>query len=260
MPSIQTQEDHYNPHIPVEDRVVELPGWKGSEASHWMSTVQKKTSVSEHIYSLQLQEIIDMNPPLDFLAFRGNVGDWWGDVKSHEEVPGPYDTSTFYRFGPDELSSLPGDWRFLYLIRDGRNQIESMMNIVGGVEEQKSKQNKDDYFLVLCKGWRNRARLALDCQKRLQNFRLFHFENLITEPMKTMKAVYSFLDLELDKDKVQKAWDFSVSQVRKSHSSFCDNTKTNNRYSFWTDWQKEQFNNIAGKELIELGYKKGYDW
>jgi hypothetical protein len=251
--SIQTKEDHFNPDISEEDRLVKSPGWQETPTAYWMATVPPRTCISEHIYTYPIKDMIKLDLPLNLVAWQGNVGDWWGEVSSHEEVPGPYDYKTFYRFSSDELSSLSGDWRFIYLIRDGRNQIESFRNIRGGCEEQKLKEDAKDYFMVLCKGYRNRARVALDCQKALSNFKMFYFEDLVKDPISTMKSVYRFLDLEIDESHVKRALSYSIAVVKPFHSSF-NSTCTTSRWHSWTDWEMETFNSIAGKELSELGY------
>jgi len=253
--SIQTGKEHFNPNIPSEDRKVSLSGC--SSEAYWMATVPSKTCVSDHIYSFSAEQMISTSEPVELLSWRGNVGDWWGEVSSHEDVPGPYDVETFYRFGPDELRSLGEEWSFVYLIRDGRNQIESIRNIRGGYEARKVAENADDYFRVLCKGFRNRARLAVDCSRSIPDFHLFRFEDLIADPISVMTQIYNVLGVELDVDQAVRALKFSLKHAKKTHSSFGGEGLPTTRWASWTDKEVEIFNLIAGSELQELGYSLG---
>ena len=252
MHSIHTH-DRLNPHIKEEDRLVNIDQWTGTDAGYWLSTVPSKVAACEHLYSVPLDDLHTLDLPLDTFGWWANVGDWWGEVASHHDVPQPYGVETFYRFAPQDLIDLPGDWQFIYVIRDGRNQVESMRRVRGGAEETKKKSNGVDYFQVLCKGWRNRARMVLDCAAQLPNCRVFRFEDLVSQPIKTMQAVYQFLGLAIDTVAVQSALEFTTQNVQHEHSSF-KNSQTNDRWRSWSQEEVDLFHNIAGKELRELGY------
>lgn len=257
--SIHEDKDYLNPFVFEEDRIVNIEGINCTPHSFWMATIPYKTCISEHLYSYNPEQITALDLNIDLFSWYGNVGDWWGEVKSHSEVPEPYTSNTFYRFGPEELISLGEDWSFVYLSRDPRNQIESLYNVRGGYEESKRLKDPRDYFQVLCKGSRNRMRMAIDCKNKLQNFKLFYFEDLIKNPVEVMKLVYDFLDLDLNKTYVENSYKFSL-DIKKTHSSFGSTKKVNKRWLCWTDWKKDLFKEIVGQELIELGYEKDHNW
>jgi len=252
--------DLVNPYISQDN--VHINDWSGTEESFWLSTKPGKICPCDNYYVRDPQTTLVTNPPIDQFSWYVHMGDWWGVTETHHQVPGPYDLETFSRFSHKELTALPGDdWKFIYMIRDGRNQIESLFNIPDGYEADRLKKDADDFFLVMCKGWRNRARLALDCQALLPNYKLFKFENFIKDPVNILGEMLTFAGLELNTDLVSKSYKYLNEQSYQSkHSSFAKNHDTNQRYHSWTDWQKEQFHDIAGKELIELGYETGYDW
>lgn len=192
--------------------------------------------------------------PYSQFAWTVHVGDWWGQLRS-DDIPGPWDLYTTMRWGPDELRDLPdADWKFVSLIRDGRNQVESLYNFKGGIEEKLKNEDPIDYFRVLCKGFRNRARVALECEKQLSNYAIFRSEDLFSDTIPTVERMFNWVGLNLDKTYVQDRLDFLNSQnAQRIHSSFCD-ANFNCRWQGWPDWKRDTFQQIAGIELVELGY------
>ena len=192
---------------------------------------------------------------LEYHAWWMPHGDWWGDATG-STVPGPYDVPCETRYGPDELRKYDGDWKFVYMIRDGRNQIESLLRFSGGFELRRFKEDPIDYFQVVCKAWRNRARMALDCKEQMDSFRLVYFEEFVKDPVGTMCDMLEFSGLEPDRLFIERA--NQLMQKRntvKQHSSFGTLKGLNQRWESWEEWQKETFHEIAGQELEELGYR-----
>ena len=231
--------------------------WTGSNSSFWLPTIPKKICPCENYFSLSPEQIND-NLPFSHFALNVHIGNWWGEVDSHLEVPEPYDIDTPVKFAAQDLLSLPGkqeDWKFIYIMRDGRNQLESLRNFPGGIEEQYHKKDPVNYFQVLCKTYRNKARLALDCQKQLPNFKIIKFEDLTSNCLDTTKEIYKFIDLPLDEEFVTHAYNLTISSKRdKKHSSFKDKDY-HNRWKSWNNWEINTFKNIAGNELEEMNYK-----
>lgn len=224
--------------------------WHGSKNSFYLPTLPEK------ICPCDLWTFTDVpQVPFDYHAWHGHTGDWWGFAKS-KDIPEPYELETPTRFGPNDLRKYGPDWTFIQLVRDGRNQIESLRKLPAGIEEQLNKEDPEDYFKVLCKGYRNRSRMAIDCNSQLDNFKLYYFEDFITDPVGQLKDMYTFAGLKLDEDFVKNAFDYTKAKRSiEQHSSFKTNKGMNNRWDSWTDKEKEIFYNIAGKELIEIGYK-----
>lgn len=256
--SISTKERIINPNIKKEDLVVEKDGYPFTKKAYWMATKKKKEAICDTFYSYKIKEVREMKVDVKLMAWRCNLGGWWGEVKSAEDIPEPYSKEVFY--GTRKLSSLPGDWKFVNLVRDPRNRIESMLNIKGGYEENRVEKEPMVYFEILCKSTHNMMRLVLDSNRNLENFKIFHFEDLVHDPLGTMRKVYSFLETELDEDFVINAHNFSQENVLKKHSSFPGKKSFNERWLSWNSEKKDLFKKYASNELIELGYEEDNDW
>ena len=90
----------------------------------------------------------------------------------------------------------------------------------------------------------------------MDNFKLFHFENFVTNPVDTVSDMLEFAGLTADRDFIHRANKLLIeANMVKQHSSFGSTDKLNQRWESWEPWQIETFNEIAGKELKELGYK-----
>ena len=248
-----------NPEIPEPGYAFHSNGWQGSDHSHFLATIPSKICPCETYFARGIEESLATDPPFHYFSWHTHIGDWWGEARSNE-VPEPYEVETPVRFGPDELLALPGDdWRFIYVVRDGRNQIESLRWLPGGVEEERRNRDPWDNFLVLCKAFRNRARLALDCRDRLSDFKLVYFEDLTRNCVETMEDIYDFAGLQIDKGFTQRAFDLTLG-FRNRHSSFGASEGANARWQRWNSKEIRAFKEIAGKELVELGYEKDNDW
>jgi hypothetical protein len=183
------------------------------------------------------------------------VGDWWGQC-SGNKVPSPYDPpECSTRWDANALAELSGDWKFIYLIRDGRNQAASFWNRREGTTEWKRRlKDPDDYFLFLCKSWRNRARVAIDNQRRIKDYKIFKFEDFVSSPIETLSKMIEHLGYEPDKQRITESVEFATQSGRvHKHSSF-GNGSFNERWRGWTHVQKKTFMSIAELELRELGY------
>ncbi len=230
-----------------------LENWTGSKEAFWLPTIPERICPCESYWISNIENTLQKNPISEYFSWYTTIGNWWGEVKSHTEVPEPYDINTPVKFGASDLALLPGNnWKFIYITRDGRNQLSSLRNIPGGIEQEYNKKDPQDYFQVLCKTYRNKARIALDCHKYLDNFKIIKFENLISNCIGTIKEIYNFIELPLNEEYITKAYELTLSR-REQHSSFT--TKDyNERWKSWTTWEIEIFKKIAGKELEEMGY------
>lgn len=243
----------YNPEVSTQ--------WVStlSTNSFWLPTIPARTIPCEHIRIGRAEAFNAHGFPV--ISWYAYTGDWWGDKPSCQ-VPEPYGVNTPVKYGPADLEDLPGDnWTIASLIRDGRNQIESLRSLAGGVEQEKQITDPHDYFRVLCKGFRNRARMAIDCCNQLSNFKIFRFEDFMSNHIKCMTSMYDHLELRLDSEFVERAYELTVSSgARGRHSSFVLSKSLNQRWKSWTEQEIETFKQIAGKELIELGYEESNNW
>lgn len=228
----------------------------GSPQSFYLPTIPEKICPCENYWVSNIENTLQRDPPFEYFSWHTTIGNWWGEVQSHTEVPGPYDIDTPVKFGWNDLALLPGgNWKFIYLTRDGRNQLESLRNIPGGIEQEYHRKDPENYFQVLCKTYRNKARVALDCKKYL-DFKIVKFENMTQDCLGTMRDIYNFIGLPIDEEFVRQAYELTLSR-REQHSSFKTKDWNDRWKSHWSSWEIEKFKEIAGKELDEMGYG---DW
>ena len=227
--------------------------WRASNQPFLFPTIER--CVSEDI-AIPITETMSQYKDEEHFAYMTHIGDWWGDLRS-DNIPLPYEGVTPNRWGPIEITATILDvtnWRFISLIRDGRNQIESLRKFKGGFEAQKMKEDPDDYFKVLCKGFRNRASIALDCQRLLfEQYKIFRFEDFIQDPIRITSDMFSFAGLTLNTSKISLP-------TSGEHSSFGESSNYTDRWHSWTTQEKDIFKEIAGRELIALGYEKDNNW
>lgn len=246
-------ENLINPEV-TDDRA-RTPDWEGGEHSFFLATKEPQICPCENYFVRDINTVLATNPPFNHISWRIQHGDWWGAVPNHKAVPEPYEVDTPMRLGPEELAELGPGWRFIYFTRDGRNQIESLRNIPGGIEQEYHQANPTDYFQVLCKSYRNRAKIVSDNLKRFPNFKLVKFEDFVKNPVDTLADVYEFAGLTLDRNFAQRAYDLTIkSKAASRHSSF-KSKKFQERWHAWNDWEKDTFEKIAGKQLRALGYE-----
>lgn len=195
------------------------------------------------------------------LAVMTHIGNWWGNLSS-SQVPGPYDDDCPMKFSWEQLENLIKtnshiDYKFVYLIRDGRNQIESLRNLKGGCEEEFNKANSEDYFKALSLGWRNQAQIAIDCQINLPSqFKIYKFTDMMTNPTSFFLDLFSYLELVPDIDLIlSRIQEMRAAKLDLSHSSF-GNDKDYNRWKKWTDEEKLFFKRHT---TLLLNYLK-YEW
>ncbi len=201
-----------------------------------------------------IEEVVQKKPAFDYFAWHLHVGHWWGQTDS-KTVPPPYQLPDSYgRYDRNYINKLPGqDWTFLSLMRDGRNQVSSLFNFKGGIEEQRRKENADDYFAFLCKAWSNQARLALDCQKEFSHYKIFRFEDLMANPVEYISEIFQYAGLTADQNMIE--YNIKLARPAQSgHSSFHTTDQINNRWHDWSDKQISTFKKHAAKELEEMEY------
>ncbi len=189
-------------------------------------------------------------------------GDWWGVIDSSTKVPEPYEGESIARFGAKELSTFPGGpWRFVYLMRDPRNHIHSIMNTKGEKNSARYKRDEKDYFRWLCKCVRNRCRVAIDNSQHMQNFLLVKYEDLVSDPYSLMSKVFAFCKISPNLEDLRRCIELDKkNDTAKKHSTFPSYDGSRDYWKKWSSDQKKTFKAILGKELVELGYEADQDW
>jgi hypothetical protein len=237
-----------------------LEVYRKSEENTWWLPAAPFTGFARHIHSGGIEEAIHK---ADYILARGHqpasfvctsrIGNWWGE-KSADFVPLPYEDPSPMKWSYMEMQKLDVDSHLL-LIRDGRNQIESTRRLKGGIEEKWQTKDPEDYFVALCKGFRNRARLALDSQQVMGNLSIIRFEDVLSDPVSVISNIVESFQLQPDVEFITALWEqLEQRRVCKQHSSFQDNNRMNQRWHSWTPREVQIFAEIAGKELEELGY------
>lgn len=223
---------------------------------HYLPTIPRNTYRVKYVSGPDLDLMKESKHPI---AVSVHVGNWWGRLPS-DNIPGPFESPSPMKWSRKELSKLTGEWKFISLIRDGRNHIASLINKKESLEKALFEKDPEEYFRIECKAFRNRARVALDCSS-WENYRIFRFEDLVQNPVGTITNMFSYFGLKKDKDYYSKvASSYFNPNKANNHSSFSDNSKMNYRWHGWTPEQREVFNEIAGQELVDLGYEKNSDW
>jgi hypothetical protein len=250
---------YLNPDLTEE--VPQIGHWKGSDVCFWLSTLPQKTIPCERSEVVSIEKTLAKIPRVEIFSWMASMGNWWGETPGHQ-VPEPYEGESYTRFGPRELENLPGEnWSFAHIVRDGRNQLESFRNLPGGIEQRRHKEDPKDYFIFLARGFRNRARVALDSLSEVPDFHLVRFESLRDTPALTMATLYEVLRLKPDLSLLKASEKFMAEErPDKQHSSFGGKEGSDQRWTNWTNWEKDTFKEIAGRELIELQYVTDNDW
>ena len=225
----------------------------------WVLPVGNKLTLARLVPCGNLEESLQEETPSQFTDYicLTRIGNWWGNCRA-ALVPDPYGDPSPMKWSAVECSGLSGVNTFSNHIRDGRNQVSSFWNLKGGIEEKLRTERGQDYFVSLCKGWRNQARIAIDCQALLGNYSICHFEDTFADPFGSLSKLYGDMGLEIDEEFYGDSSFFkSVGVGTENHSSFGTKKSMNIR---WGDWTKEQYSicmSIMKKELVELGYEKG---
>jgi len=231
---------------------------------YWLPTIPPEECRIKHTNSGGIEDLAK-EAELKYgdkpFAISTHIGNWWGNTPSNE-IPQPLEGPSPMKWSAKELLQLPpGEWHFVNVLRDGRNLTESLRNLKGGIEEKLNTENPEDYFKALCKAWRNKARVALECSKTVPNYHIIRFEDLISNTVDIMDQMFNLIGFSLDHEIcMERANDIKQRKVGKKHTSFKDDTKMNQRWHRWTDHEIDIFKSIANTELVDLGYEEDDLW
>lgn len=209
----------------------------------------------KYIDSGNLTTVAKENNNFSNICILTHIGNWWGDLPPYL-IPSPLSSPSPTKWSDVELRPfLYQGWKFVNLMRDGRNLIESTRQYKGGVEEEQVKIKGAQYFEELCLAFRNKARVALHTQQALgkDNYKIFKFEDLMDQPLQFMNDIYRFcFKLPADDDMVRERLK-QIRETKNNHSSF-KGSNMNKRYLSWTEEETQLFKRIARQEQRELGY------
>lgn len=164
----------------------------------------------------------------------------------------------------DTLAGMFPGARFLHLLRDGRQVVNSMVNIAATVPAAELEQMKNRGFLppwghdfrAACTTWRDSAAAGIDFCRRLPARALtVRHGDLERDPEATMTAVLQFLDAPLEEGPA------AFLRRDRINSSFTRPggvpASEYRRPDPWTSWSAEQralFTAIAGQDLCRYGF------
>ncbi len=158
---------------------------------------------------------------------------------------------------PDFYNNLPGDdWKFVYLLRDPRNKLESAYK---GALKHDSEISYESVFLNEAQVFKTFVNDHFLGMKNDPRFKIFLFEDLIKNPGMVFGQIFSFCGLQADVDFYD---NLASSWVQgRSNSSFDDKgNQANSRWSNWDFNKRERFNNLVGAELIQMGFESDNNW
>lgn len=215
----------------------------------------------EHTFVSNITNTFDNYHDDEHVAISTHQGNWWGNLHAWQ-VPEPYMGRSPNRWDAGHLVALEKanqdtQFRYLTLLRDGRNTVASLFNLKGGIEEKlRNEWGEEDYFRSLCLGWRNQARVALDNQAALPDrYKIFRFEDLMTTPIPVLGKMFAWMGYQPDWEQLSPRIDNVLQRkAGPNHTSFKDDKTMHQRYLTWYGWQMETFWSCCRKEMIELGY------
>lgn len=163
--------------------------------------------------------------------------------------------------GIDNLFDLMPNAKLILLVRDGRDVAESQIR-------SGYATNYDSVF----KNWANKTRLFLHFMQKQraapESWKLVRFEDLIAQPESTLVEIGSFLDRmapEIDMDSINALPLYG--SIDGEEADFAWKVKDKpadfnpvGRWRCWNEARCALFEEIAGAELIELGYEDDRNW
>ena len=153
-----------------------------------------------------------------------------------------------------------------YVLRDGRDVVNSMVHHVTRQEmlavrpEYRYQSPEEVYgdmelFKHYVREWRDHVRSYL---ANRDHFVCLKLEELMSEPVKTVQKVASVLGIPVDAERLAEKITFnSLSKTAPAHLR---RGKKGDWRNYFTEEHKRVFKELAGRELIELGYERDTQW
>lgn len=144
----------------------------------------------------------------------------------------------------DLLIELFPDAYFIFIYRDGRNQIASF-------ERFRDKIKSEFNFLESCQNWANSMNKLKEIKEYNKSikFKIVRYEDLFKNYDKIFADLCSFVSIEFFSPDP-----YSPNSSFSNHENMSD---FNNRWKDWSDEKKFIFKESAGEQLIEWGYSNG---
>jgi hypothetical protein len=207
-------------------------------------------------YSLAYRFNVDRMGENDFLPLFGSAFLAYmyslvpEDQRMLLKVPGVEYLDYFYDVFPQE--------HLLLVLRDGRDLVSSTIKTWPQLR-----------FAHVCRRWALSARMVLrfDAEHRGRpGYFMARFEDAVEDPAGFVRKAADKFGLDPDAFPVEKLGRLPVigsSTTRKSGKTWIKKTAGFNpigRWHNWSAWRKMRFKQIAGKELMALGYCEDLNW
>jgi hypothetical protein len=156
-----------------------------------------------------------------------------------------------YTLYVNEISTMFPGARFVHVIRDGRDVVNSMIN-----SKFPNKWATD--FKLACQTWKQYVTKVFEyADMATGRIRHVYLEAVMKDPEREFASLSDFLHLEFPKDTTE--YFFSGTRI---NSSFSDEKERAEKtwYHTWSPSQKKQFKRISGGLLIKLGYVQDNSW
>lgn len=169
--------------------------------------------------------------------------------------PAPYHSWPYHGLAwtPEDIERLGPGWTIVHSLRDGRNQIASHKRL----DQEASPWTRED-FECRCNTFKFRAQSSLN-SRHLPNYKLIRFEDLALKPIETLQELAQFTGIPFDFDKIQ-----TCLQGLHPHTSFSTQPfipqEITERWRTLNQEERRLLHDIAGEELIQLGYIQDDSW
>lgn len=167
------------------------------------------------------------------------------------------------------LQCLPKS-KFIFLVRDGRDIVDSkidthfsnswLRNKERTPRELKSQETKNKTILFYSKTWNtNMIEIKKTFDKHDPQLRtIVKYEDLLKKPFITLKKVYDFIGLSIERDELNKIIEASsferIPESRKGPGKFYRSASPGNWKKNFSTSEQELMNSIMGKILQKFGY------
>lgn len=157
------------------------------------------------------------------------------------------------------VTNLSDECVFFQLIRDGRNQIASLKFL-----EESPRWDTvwdQDRFKSMAYAFRWRAQKVLEKEDLFSNFHILKFEDLVSDITGVLDKIKLLTGLSLDYSKIYEA----IDKIHPNSSywnvgDIFDKEATSFRWKGLTTSERRIFHEIAGSELLQLGYIDNNNW
>ncbi len=149
----------------------------------------------------------------------------------------------------DDIGRAFPDAKFVHILRDGRQVVNSMIN--SGFD---TKWSND--FKFACKTWARYVNELMEFgDKYPERIYILRMEKLLANPIEEMKSLSRYLNLEFEDEMTD-----LIVKKKRINSSFKGGTAKKEWQDSWTNRQCKQFDKMCGELLLDLGYVDQADW